>query len=95
MSFKRLLYTARSTLVKKLVIISTKIIGGKGGIPSALQGYINGLESKSIPYQLVESQNDERAILFTWLSAFWQISLLALKYRKDVVFLVSLGPVVI
>jgi glycosyltransferase involved in cell wall biosynthesis len=78
--------------VKKLVIVSTKVIGGKGGISSALQGYINGLESMSIPYQLVESHNDEKSMLFTWLSAFWEILLLALKYRKNVVFWYHLGP---
>jgi len=78
--------------VKKLVIVSTKVSGGKGGISSALQGYINGLESMSIPYEVVESHSDEKSMLVNWLSAFGQIFLLALKYRKEVVFWYHLGP---
>jgi len=78
--------------VKKLVIVSTKVNGGKGGISSALQGYMNGLDSLSIPYQLVESHNDDKSMLSSWLSAFWQIMLLALKHRNNIVFWYHLGP---
>ena len=78
--------------MKKLVIVSTKVDGGKGGISSALQGYINGLESMSIPYQLVESHNEDKSMLSSWLSAFWRIMLLALKHRSNIVFWYHLGP---
>jgi len=78
--------------VKKLVIVSTKVSSGKGGISSALQGYINGLEELSVPYQLVESHSEEKRMLSTWLLAFWQITKLALKHRKNIVFWYHLGP---
>jgi glycosyltransferase involved in cell wall biosynthesis len=74
------------------VIVSTKVSGGKGGISSALQGYINGLESMSVSYQLVESHNDDRGMLSSWFLAFWQITKLALKHRKNIVFWYHLGP---
>jgi glycosyltransferase involved in cell wall biosynthesis len=78
--------------VKKLVIVSTKVLGGKGGISSALQGYINGFEELSVPYILVESHSDEKSMLSAWFSAFWQIANLALKHRKEIVFWYHLGP---
>lgn len=78
--------------MKKLVIVSTKVNGGKGGISSALQGYINGLESMSVSYQLVESHNEERGMLSSWFLAFLQITKLALKHRSNVVFWFHLGP---
>jgi glycosyltransferase involved in cell wall biosynthesis len=78
--------------VKKLVIVSTKVLGGKGGISSALQGYINGLDELSVSYQLVESHNDEKGMLGSWGSAFWQITKLALKHRSNIVFWYHLGP---
>lgn len=78
--------------MKKLVIVSTKVSGGKGGISSALQGYINGLESMSVPYQLVESHNEDKGMLSAWILAFWQITKLALKHRENIVFWYHLGP---
>lgn len=74
------------------MIVSTKVSGGKGGISSALQGYINGLESMSVSYQLIESHNDDRGMLSSWFLAFWQITKLALKHRKNIVFWYHLGP---
>jgi len=78
--------------VKKLVIVSTVVNGGKGGISSALQGYINGLESLSVPYFIVESHRQDKPLLITWLKAFWQILLLSIKHRKNIVFWFHCGP---
>jgi len=72
--------------VKKLVIVSTKVAGGKGGIASALQGYMNGLDLKGIPYQVIESHVEDRAVLVTWFIAFWKILVLSFKHRNQVVF---------
>jgi len=78
--------------VKKLVIVSTVVDGGKGGISSALQGYINGLEALYIPYDIVESHRQDKPLLITWIKAFWQILLLSIKHRKNIVFWFHCGP---
>jgi len=79
--------------LKKLVIVSTKPDGGiGGGIPSALIGYMHGLDAKGVQYLVVESHKEGISILAPWLTAFWKISLIALKERRNVVFWFHCGP---
>ncbi len=79
--------------MKKLVIVSTRPDGGiGGGIPSALIGYMNGLDIEGIPYQVVESHVEGKPIFVSWLFAFWQILKLSIKYKKQVVFWYHCGP---
>ena len=79
--------------MKKLVIVSTRPNGGVGGgIPSALIGYMNGLDDIAVPYQVVESHVEGKSILVSWWLAFWQIVNIAIKCRGDVVFWYHCGP---
>jgi len=78
--------------VKKLIVVATKVDGGKGGISSALNGYLNGFKEKNIEYQLVESHRS-KGIIAAWLTSFWQILLLSIKHRNgDAVFWFHCGP---
>lgn len=79
--------------VKKLVIVATKVSGGRGGISSSLSGYIDGLEQLGIDYELVQSHQDNRGMLSSWAKAFIVTSKLAFKYRGgQAVFWFHLGP---
>jgi glycosyltransferase involved in cell wall biosynthesis len=73
--------------------VSTRPDGGiGGGIPSALVGYINGLDAKGISYQIVESHTENKFLLISWLNAFWKILLLSIQHKKNVVFWFHMGP---
>lgn len=75
------------------MIVSTRPNGGVGGgIPSALIGYMNGLDDIAVPYQVVESHVEGKSILVSWWLAFWQIVNIAIKCRGDVVFWYHCGP---
>ena len=76
--------------MKKLIIVATKVTGGKGGISSALVGYIDGLETKGITPIVVTSH--DKNMLFSWLKAFFKIMFLSLKYRNKAVFWFHCGP---
>lgn len=67
--------------MKKLIIIATKIQDGRGGISSALSGYLNGLDRQGVDYELIESHCDNENIFVTWLKSFWTIVCLSYKYR--------------
>lgn len=67
--------------VKKLIVVATKIQDGRGGISSALSGYLNGLDRKGVDYELVESHGASENMFITWLKAFWTIACLSYKYR--------------
>jgi glycosyltransferase involved in cell wall biosynthesis len=76
--------------MKKLIIVATKIDGGKGGISSALIGYIDGLKEKGIECILVTSH--DKNIIVNWLTAFFKIAFLSLKHRQQAVFWFHCGP---
>jgi len=78
--------------MKKLIIVSTKASSGKGGISTALSGYLSGLEKQNIDFEFVESHWQETNIFVSWLNAFWLIVKLSFKYRKNAVFWFHLGP---
>lgn len=79
--------------MKKLVIVSTEIDGGMGGISTALQGYRNGLNIHDVDIIPVSSHREDRKVLRNWLSAFWQVAKLAYRYRGgEAVFWFHLGP---
>ncbi len=67
--------------MKKLIVVATRIQDGRGGISSALSGYLNGLDRQGIDYELVESHGTSENILITWLKSFWTIACLSYKYR--------------
>ncbi|WP_448213048.1 glycosyltransferase family 4 protein [Colwellia sp. MEBiC06753] len=72
--------------MKKLIIVTTKIDGGKGGISSALAGYLIGLKRKNVEYIVVESHRDDKSKLMQWAKAFFKTTMLSFKYRKNAVF---------
>ncbi|REL26122.1 glycosyltransferase family 1 protein [Thalassotalea euphylliae] len=72
--------------MKKVVVVGTAPGVGKGGISSALVGYIKGLEENQVPYEFIESHNSEKNILLLWWVAFWRVALLSIRYRRDAVF---------
>ena len=76
--------------MKKLFIVATKIEGGKGGISSALTGYIDGLEEKGVEYKTITSH--DKNILTSWLYAFMKVAYYSLKYRNQAVFWFHCGP---
>lgn len=78
--------------MKRLVIISTKVGTGKGGISTALLGYINGLNDANIEFDYIESHNQERNMLLNWLSAFVKVVYFAFIYRGKGVFWFHGGP---
>jgi len=78
--------------MKKLVIVSTKAETGKGGISTALLGYIQGLNEAQIDFEIVESHSQEQNMFVSWFTAFWSVLLLSIKYRKKVVFWFHCGP---
>ena len=77
---------------KKLVIVSTRPAKGKGGISTALVGYLEGLEAMSVEYVFVESHWQNSNTFVTWMKAFWVLAKLAFKYRSNAVFWYHPGP---
>ena len=78
--------------MKKLIIVSTRASIGKGGISTALQGYINGLNSNEVDFEMIESHAQTKNMIITWLISFLKVTLLALKYRSGGVFWFHSGP---
>jgi glycosyltransferase involved in cell wall biosynthesis len=76
--------------MKQLIIVATKVTGGKGGISSALVGYIDGLKAKGIKPIVVTSH--DKNMLFSWLKALFKIMFLSIKYRNKAVFWFHCGP---
>ncbi|WP_286265520.1 glycosyltransferase family 4 protein [Thalassotalea atypica] len=78
--------------MKKLIIVGTKADSGKGGISTALTGYIEGLEAHNIDYEFVVSHDGDRNSIVCWIIALVKIKLLALRYRSNAVFWFHCGP---
>lgn len=78
--------------MKKLIIVSTRATTGKGGISTALSGYLTGLSKKNVDYIFVESHWQNTNIFLSWFSAFYQVAKLSVKYRKNAVFWFHIGP---
>ena len=78
--------------MKKLIIVGTKVNKGKGGIATALLGYMEGLKAKGVDFEVVESHVEERNMFLQWFLAFWTVAKLAIRYRKDAVFWFHCGP---
>ncbi|MEW6983285.1 glycosyltransferase family 4 protein [Colwelliaceae bacterium 6471] len=78
--------------MRKLIIVGTRATTGKGGISTALSGYLNGLSAKNIDYEFVESHWQGTPIFVSWFSAFISIFRLAIKHRGNAVFWFHLGP---
>ncbi len=78
--------------MKKLIIVGTKADVGKGGISTALTGYIDGLTHHDIEYQFVVSHDGDRNTLVVWVLALVQMLKLAIKYRTNAVFWFHCGP---
>jgi glycosyltransferase involved in cell wall biosynthesis len=78
--------------MKKLIIVSTRPSSGKGGISTALSGYLTGLDAQGVDYQLVESHWQDSNIVISWIKAFIQVFKLAVKYKSNAVFWFHLGP---
>jgi glycosyltransferase involved in cell wall biosynthesis len=76
--------------MKQLIIVATKVSGGKGGISSALVGYIDGLKAKDIKPIVVTSH--DKNMLISWLKALFKIMFLSIKYRHNAVFWFHCGP---
>ncbi|WP_286233213.1 glycosyltransferase family 4 protein [Thalassotalea sediminis] len=78
--------------MKKLIIVSTRPGVGKGGISTALEGYIAGLDAQNVAYEYVESHWANSNTFKVWGLALFHIIKLALKHRKNAVFWFHLGP---
>lgn len=78
--------------MKKLIIVSTRPGSGKGGISTALEGYIAGLNEHCVSFDYVESHWAGKNMIVCWLMAFFKVSKLAFKYRNNAVFWFHLGP---
>ena len=76
--------------MKKLIIVATKVDGGKGGISSALTGYIDGLKEKGVECIVITSH--DKNMIVSWFSAFFKITFLSFKYRQQAVFWFHCGP---
>ena len=78
--------------MKKIFVVGTAPGTGKGGISSALVGYLKGLEESNVAYEFIESHNGEKNILILWVKAFFLIAWLALTHRSSAVFWFHGGP---
>jgi len=78
--------------MKKLIIVGTKAASGKGGISTALVGYISGLEAKGVDFDIVESHGSSSNILFSWFSSAKSVIRLAIEHRENAVFWFHCGP---
>lgn len=84
--------TATERPMKKLFIVGTKADSGKGGISTALTGYLEGLDANGIDYTFIESHDGDKNTLLSWLKALVKIKFFAIRYRSDAVFWFHCGP---
>jgi glycosyltransferase involved in cell wall biosynthesis len=77
---------------KKLVIVATHTTETNGGISSSLAGYEEGLNQLDVEFIRVNSHSDIRGRLSCWITAWWQVLLLAVRYRSRVIFWFHCGP---
>ncbi|WP_394146929.1 glycosyltransferase family 4 protein [Shewanella atlantica] len=78
--------------IGKLIIVGTHTTETRGGISTALAGYQEGLNQLEVEYIRVNSHSDIRGRLSTWIIAWWQVLLLALRYRSSAIFWFHCGP---
>ncbi len=78
--------------MKKLIIVGTKADSGKGGISTALTGYLDGLEASGVDYTFIVSHDGDKNTLLCWISALIKVKLLAIRYRSNAVFWFHCGP---
>ena len=76
----------------KVIIVGTHTTETRGGISTALAGYQEGLNQLEVEYIRVNSHSDIRGRLPTWFSAWWQVLLLAMRYRSKAIFWFHCGP---
>jgi len=76
----------------KIIIVGTHTIETRGGISTALAGYEEGLNQLEVEYIRVNSHSDIRGRLSTWIIAWWQVLLLAMRYRSSAIFWFHCGP---
>ena len=69
--------------MKKLIIVSTRPSAGKGGISTALEGYIAGLDEHNVSFEYVESHWAGKNTLLCWLTAFLKVISLSFKYKDE------------
>ena len=69
--------------MNKLVIVSTEIQSGRGGIQSALKAYCEGFDEINVNYELIESHNDDDLLKLKWLSSFWKIVIISVRYKNE------------
>lgn len=84
--------TATERPMKKLFIVGTKADSGKGGISTALTGYLEGLDANGIDYTFIESHDGDKNTLLCWFKALVKIKIFAIRYRSDAVFWFHCGP---
>jgi glycosyltransferase involved in cell wall biosynthesis len=77
---------------KKLVIVATHTTETNGGISSSLAGYEEGLNQLDVEFIRVNSHSDIRGRISCWITAWWQVLLLAVRYRSRVIFWFHCGP---
>lgn len=79
--------------MKTLVIVSTEIKQGRGGIQSALRAYCDGLTSLKVKYIHIDTHSDSDRFFLRWLLGAIQIIKLAFRYRGGkAVFWFHCGP---
>jgi len=69
----------------KIIVVGTKPSSGRGGISTALEGYIEGLDIENQDYSYVNSHIDSSSkvtMLKTWFSALIQVFCLVREARK-------------
>lgn len=76
----------------KLIIVGTHTTETRGGISTALAGYQQGFEQLNVEYIRINSHSDIRGRLLTWIVAWWQVLLLAMRYRSNAIFWFHCGP---
>ncbi|WP_434950915.1 glycosyltransferase family 4 protein [Shewanella sp. HL-SH4] len=76
----------------KLIIVGTHSTETRGGISAAVSGYEQGFTQQGIEFIRVNSHSDLRSRIFTWLSAWFQVLQLSVKYRSRAVFWFHCGP---
>ncbi|ABV37585.1 Glycosyltransferase-like protein [Shewanella sediminis HAW-EB3] len=76
----------------KVIIVGTHTTETRGGISTALAGYQDGLNQLEVEYIRVNSHSDIRGRLSTWIIAWWQVLLLAMRYRSRAIFWFHCGP---
>lgn len=84
--------SCKDTTMKKLFVVGTKADSGKGGISTALTGYLEGLKANGVDYTFIVSHDGDKNTLLCWFSALIKIKLFAIKYRSNAVFWFHCGP---